>query len=76
MHGEMYVVGGAAMNPRVPVELQHDRHRLRLITNGTDTIHQAAAEIAEERPGLGADWLNETAARRWPRGATGTQQRK
>ena len=61
VYGEMYVVGGAAM------VLTYESIRSTsdidcVITNGSDRIHDAAAEIAQERPGLGADWLNETAA--------------
>ena len=61
VRGEMYVVGGAAMI----LEYESDRSTTDVdcvVTNGTNRIHQAAAEIAQERPGLGADWLNETAS--------------
>ena len=61
MYGEMYLVGGAAMI------LEYEAARATtdidcVISDGADRIHQAAAEIAAERPGLPADWLNETAA--------------
>ena len=61
MHGEMYLVGGAAMI------LEYEAARVTtdidcVINEGADRIHEAAAEIAAERPGLAGDWLNETAA--------------
>ena len=60
-YGEVYVVGGAALI----LEYGADRRTGDvdcLICREAEAIHNAAAEIANARTDLPADWLNETAS--------------
>lgn len=60
-YGEIYVVGGAALI----LEYGADRRTGDvdcLINQNAEAIHDAAAEIANSRSELAADWLNETAS--------------